>query len=146
MRFFQRLDAREKLERNNFAMLEKFAFGIGAGGGAFSNADIDAYREAWAQPGALEAGLNYYRASPLVPPLPGDRMEKTAIDPSRFVVRVPTLVIWGERDPALLPCNLDGLDEYVPDLTIRRVPEASHWVVHERPAEVNGYIRDFLSR
>jgi pimeloyl-ACP methyl ester carboxylesterase len=147
MRFFQRPDAREKLEHNNFAMLEKFAFGIGiADSSAFSDADLDAYREAWAQPGALEAGLNYYRASPLVPPLPGGRMEKREVDPSRFVVRVPTLVIWGERDPALLPRNLDGLEEFVPDLTIRRIPEASHWVVHERPAEVNGYMREFLSR
>jgi pimeloyl-ACP methyl ester carboxylesterase len=147
MRFFQRPDAREKLEHNNFAMLEKFAFGIGiADSSAFSDADLDAYREAWAQPGALEAGLNYYRASPLVPPLPGGRMEKREVDPSRFVVRVPTLVIWGERDPALLPRNLEGLEEFVPDLTIRRIPEASHWVVHERPAEVNGYMREFLSR
>jgi pimeloyl-ACP methyl ester carboxylesterase len=71
-------------------------------------------------------------------------MEKPEVDPSRFIVRVPTLVIWGERDPALLPRNLEGLEEFVPDLTIRRIPEASHWVVHERPAEVDGYIREFL--
>jgi pimeloyl-ACP methyl ester carboxylesterase len=127
-------------------MLEKFAFGIGSGRSPFSEDDRRVYREAWSQPGALEAGLNYYRASRAVPPLPGGRMETADFDPAKLVVNVPTLVIWGERDKALLPCNLDGLEAYVPDLAIRRVPDATHWVVHERPAEVNGYIREFLAR
>jgi pimeloyl-ACP methyl ester carboxylesterase len=146
MRFFHEPEAGEKLSRDNFAMLEKFAFGIGSGRSPFSEDDRKAYREAWSQPGALEAGLNYYRASRVVPPLPGGRIENADFDPAKLIVNVPTLVIWGERDKALLPCNLDGLEAYVPDLTIRRVPDATHWVVHERPGEVNGYIRDFLSR
>jgi pimeloyl-ACP methyl ester carboxylesterase len=145
MRFFQTPDAAKKLSRDNFAMLEKFAFGIGLGRSPFSDDDLEAYRKAWSQPGALEAGLNYYRASRYVPPLPGGRMERAEIDATHFVVRVPTLVIWGERDKALLPGNLEGLEAFVPDLTVRRVPEASHWIVHERPAEVNGYIREFLA-
>ena len=61
-------------------------------------------------------------------------------------VRVPTLMIWGERDVALTPGNLDGLDAYVPDLTIRRIPDGTHWVVHEQPALVNGAIREFIAR
>jgi len=60
------------------------------------------------------------------------------------VVRVPTLVIWGEKDLALPPANLDGLPQYVPQLTIKRIPDGSHWVIHEKPAEVNGYIRAFI--
>jgi epoxide hydrolase 4 len=59
-------------------------------------------------------------------------------------VKVPTLVIWGEKDTALTIGNLDGLNEYVPQLTIKRVPDGSHWVIHEKPAEVNGYIREFI--
>ena len=59
-------------------------------------------------------------------------------------VRVATLVIWGEKDTALTLKNLEGLEKYVPELTIRRVPEGSHWVVHEKVAEVNGYIREFI--
>jgi pimeloyl-ACP methyl ester carboxylesterase len=61
-------------------------------------------------------------------------------------VRVPTLVIWGEKDVALTLGNLEGLDAYVPDLTIRRIPDGTHWVVHEQPALVNGYIREFIAR
>lgn len=57
---------------------------------------------------------------------------------------MPTLVIWGERDTALLPGLLDGLDAMVPLLTVRRIPDASHWVIHERPEETNRLIREFL--
>jgi epoxide hydrolase 4 len=54
------------------------------------------------------------------------------------------LVIWGERDEALLTGNLVGLERFVPDLTIERIPDGSHWVVHEQPERVNRLIRDFL--
>jgi pimeloyl-ACP methyl ester carboxylesterase len=61
-------------------------------------------------------------------------------------VRVPTLVIWGEKDTALLPQNLDGLERYVPRLTIRRIPEGSHWVIHEKPEEIDQDIREFIRK
>ena len=54
-----------------------------------------------------------------------------------LIVRVPTLVIWGEKDTALLTGNLDGLDQVVPKLTVRRIADGTHWVVREKPAEVN---------
>jgi pimeloyl-ACP methyl ester carboxylesterase len=52
------------------------------------------------------------------------------------VSRVPTAVLWGEGDHALLPGLLDGLERWVPDLHLTRVPEASHWIVHEQPQRV----------
>lgn len=105
-----------------------------------------AYLEAWSKPGALTGMLNWYRASPMHPPTAADPgPAKLTIDPADFVVRVPTLVIWGMRDHALLPCLLEGLDECVPDLRIERLPEASHWVVHEQPARVNELIRAFIA-
>jgi pimeloyl-ACP methyl ester carboxylesterase len=63
-----------------------------------------------------------------------------------LTVKVPTLVIWGEADTALTLNNLDGLDRYVPQLTLRRIPGASHWVIHEKPDVLNGLIREFLQR
>jgi pimeloyl-ACP methyl ester carboxylesterase len=102
-----------------------------------------AYRQAWSQPGALTCGCNYYRAAW---PDAERGLGLLAADPALFTVRVPTLVIWGEQDPALLIGNLDGLDRFVPDLTLRRIPDATHWVVHEKPAEVNGLIRAFITR
>jgi pimeloyl-ACP methyl ester carboxylesterase len=145
MRFFRTAEAEEKLSRDNYAMLEKFAFGLGKDKSLFDDETLRLYREAWSQPGALTGGLNYYRASPLEPPLPGGTLDLSRLDPERFKVKVPTLVIWGERDKALLSGNLNGLEEFVPDLTVHRIPEASHWVVHERSDEVNRRIREFLA-
>jgi pimeloyl-ACP methyl ester carboxylesterase len=62
------------------------------------------------------------------------------------MVRVPTLVIWGEKDTALLTGNLNGLDQVVPKLTVTRIPEGTHWVVREKPADVNRIIREFLAQ
>jgi epoxide hydrolase 4 len=59
-------------------------------------------------------------------------------------VAAPTLVIWGEQDPYLLTSNLDGLDRFVPNLRIERIPDATHWVVHEKPQLVNSLIRSFI--
>jgi pimeloyl-ACP methyl ester carboxylesterase len=55
-------------------------------------------------------------------------------------------VIWGEKDTALLTSNLDGLDRFVPRLTVKRIPDGSHWVIHEKPTEVNGFIREFIRK
>lgn len=57
---------------------------------------------------------------------------------------MPTLVIWGEKDPSLRPGNLVGLDERVENLTIRRHPSATHWIVHEEPVWVNHELHEFL--
>jgi pimeloyl-ACP methyl ester carboxylesterase len=101
--------------------------------------DKPAYIEAWSQPGALTGGLNYYRANRL-----STSQLVDAANASSFAVKVPTLVIWGEKDPAMVTQNLDGLAELVPQLTIKRLPEASHWLVHRQSAEVNAYIRNFI--
>lgn len=101
------------------------------------------YREVWSC--GLEGPLNYYRASPLRPALPGDETLRQLQLPDSVVrVTVPTRIVWGEADHALLPCLLDGLQDWVPQLQVRRVPEASHWIVHEQPALVVETIRQAL--
>ena len=45
---------------------------------------------------------------------------------------------------ALLPELLEGLDDYVPRLTLQKVPGASHWIVHERPDFVIERLAAFL--
>ena len=59
-------------------------------------------------------------------------------------IKARTLVIWGELDPALGVELLDGLDEVAPHVCIRRIPDSSHWVQNEVPAEVNRMLVDFL--
>lgn len=119
--------------------------------GVMTEVDRAEYVKAWQQPGALTGGLNYYRANEVGPPAPGNMgmgMPAAAHafegDLAQMRVRVPTLVIWGEKDTALTVKNLEGLEKYVPELTIRRVAEGSHWLLHEKGAEVNGYIREFI--
>lgn len=100
--------------------------------------------EAWSRPGALTGGLNYYRASPLHPPTPDDPgAAKLDLRPEDFMVRVPTLVLWGEQDTALLPGCIEGLERFVPDLRLVRLPDASHWIVHEQTARVCREIEAF---
>jgi pimeloyl-ACP methyl ester carboxylesterase len=110
-----------------------------------SDEERRAYFEAWAQPGALTGMLNWYRASPFYPPIGDDPgAARLKLDPKNFVVRVPTLVIWGMRDEFLRPSLLDGLDACVPDLRIERIAEGTHWVIHEQPGRVNAFIRGFI--
>jgi len=144
MLVFRSPEAEGILAANDHARLvEMFERELGP---RFTSADRAAYREAWSQPGALTGGLNYYRAAGVGPPSgEGAPAKSFDADPARLIVRVPTLVIWGERDRALLTGNLDGLEKLVPDLTIRRVPEGSHWIIHEAPELVNGHIRTFLA-
>jgi epoxide hydrolase 4 len=105
------------------------------------------YIAAWSQPGALTGGLNYYRSTPMYPPTENDPGPKALnLDPAQFNVLVPTLVIWGEKDTALLTSNLDGLENYVGDLTVKRIADGSHWVSHEQPALVNQTIREFIAK
>ncbi len=147
MNFFRSPQAEAGLSANNYATLAMGVFG-GARPGAFTEEKKKRYLEAWGQPGALTGGLNYYRAARVGPPATRSASAEPAEDLSRLFpsmeVRIPTLVIWGEKDTALLTGNLKGLEKYVPILTIRRIPNAGHWVVHEEPGLVTQYIREFL--
>ena len=138
--------AERVLSENRYERLLKMRF-AGRQEGPELDADRKAYLEAWSRPGALTGGLNYYRASPLYPPTAGDPgAAKLKLDPKDFMVRVPTLVIWGEKDTALLPSILDGIDEVVEKVEVVRVPDATHWVMDEKPDLVNAEIRRFIGK
>jgi pimeloyl-ACP methyl ester carboxylesterase len=140
--------AEERLSEDGHRKLWELAFGGGRGADALLDEEYRAaWHEAWSRPGALTGALNWYRASPLYPPTPEDPgPSRLSLRPEDFTVRVPTLVLWGERDRALLPGCLDGLDACVPDLEVVRVPDASHWIVHERSDLVNRTIEEFIAR
>jgi pimeloyl-ACP methyl ester carboxylesterase len=113
---------------------------------SFTDEDRRMYLEAWSRPGALTGGLNYYRAARVGPPSGAEAASGNFGLGAVPVIETPTLVIWGERDRALGTGNLVGLEAHVRSLTVRRVPDGSHWVVHEQPALVTRYIREFIGR
>jgi epoxide hydrolase 4 len=106
----------------------------------FPDSVLDVYRRAALEPGALTAMINYYRA--LVTG-GGARRQSSLGFPK---LDVPTLVIWGEKDSALGVETLDGIEEYVSNLTLHRIPDASHWVQQDAPDEVNALLRDWSRR
>ena len=95
------------------------------------------YQEAAAQPGALTAMLNYYRA--LLRNLSANRKRGTP------QIKVPTLMLWGEVDAALGKELTYGTDRYVSDLTLRYLPNVSHWVQQEAPETVNFMMEAWLT-
>ena len=151
MNFLCRPDAEKLLSENDFARLWPFFTNMGAtdprreGGGWLTEEMRDRYRAVWAT--SLRGGCNYYRASPLRPPLgPDDPVMKIEFAAAAVTAHVPTLVIWAEDDTALPVALLDALEAYVPNLRVVRVPGATHWIVHERPAFVAAQIESALAR
>lgn len=119
------------LFENNFQALQLSVFGTAKNKKAFSEFDKEKYIEAWSQPGALTGGVNYYRAN-------------RSYEEWSGIINVPTLVIFGMKDIFVLPKVLEGLEDFIKDLKIVRIENASHWVMHDDPEMVNSSIQSFL--
>ena len=102
---------------------------------SLSKFDEEKYVKAWSQPGAVNAGLDYYRAA-FTEQLIGNKWNGE--------INVPTLVIHGMNDVSLTPKILNGLEDYVKDLKIVKIEDASHWVMVDAPDIVNSNIRKFI--
>ncbi len=134
------------LAENHFARLEGFFSKMGSAQW-FTPALREQYHAAWAQPGALIGGCNYYRASPLHPPTehePGPL--NIQLDPKQFYIEVPTLIIWGEADIALRPILIEGLEPHFSNLTIEKMPNQTHWILHEAPDAVAACMLQWLTK
>jgi pimeloyl-ACP methyl ester carboxylesterase len=137
LRAFQEPELPERmLGRNGGAGLRGTFHRRAVDASKFPDAVLDVYTAAALRPGALTAMLNWYRAVPLDPP-------PRAL-PNAGRVDVPTLIVWGEEDSALGPETLDGTGQFVPDLTIRRLPGVSHWVQQEAAEDVNAILSAWL--
>src|SRR5262245_38921577 len=105
---------------------------------AYTPEEMDRYVEAWSQPGAVTAMLDYYRFSVLTPPW----RAWAAIKP----ISAPTLVIWGKRDRFLGGHLAEPEHDDVPNLDrVVRLPNASHWVHHDQAERVTRLLVDFFS-
>jgi len=104
------------------------------------------YLADWSQPGAFNAMLNWYRGSRVMVPPPGVTVPLPDWLLRAFPkVKVPTLVIWGMKDGALLPLQLDGLEELVDDLRIERLADAGHFAPWETGDRVAALLQPFLA-
>src|SRR5258708_14713472 len=125
MNMFRSAQAETILSANDYGALVNAVIG-GAKAGSFSEEDKKEYLKAWAQPRAITGGLNYYRAAQIGPPVAGAKPAEQLRLP-KVEVNVLTLVIWGEKDTALLAGNLVGVEEFVPHLTVERILTGGQW-------------------
>lgn len=147
MNFLARPDAEALLAEDDFRRMWTFFERMKAGpdGYGWLTEEVkNRYREVWCA--GLTGACNLYRITPLKPAMPGQTAQIPTLPIERLTVAVPTLVLWALDDAALLPGLLEGLEAYVPQIEIRRIPDATHWVVHEQPNLVAGEIKAFLER
>lgn len=105
---------------------------------AFPPDVLEQYRAAMSKPGAMTAALNYYRAT-------FRRGTYTSTGTrQQTVIHTPTLLIWGEQDVALHIALTHDLEQWVPNIQVRRIPDSGHWVQQEKPNMVNDFMQAFL--
>ena len=122
------------LQSLDYQAIETVFKGTAVNKSAFTKADIDAYKDAAAKRGALTAMLNYYR----------NIFQQRMLNPNWGILKVPTLMIWGENDTALGKELTYDTATYVRDFQIKYIPNCGHWVQQEQPELVNQYMREFL--
>ena len=122
------------IQSSDYGAIESAFKGMAVNKSAFTQADIEAYKDAASRRGALTAMLNYYRNA-----FPSMTLRDWS------VLQVPTLMIWGEEDTALGKELTYGTEKYVRDFQIRYIPNCSHWVQQEQPELVSRYMREFLA-
>lgn len=104
--------------------------------GSFTPDEVRTYVEAWKKPGAKTAMLNYYRAI---------RKHRAELRSVMRTIEVPTMLIWGDRDPVFGKKMTEDFGDWVPNLRVEHIPEAGHFVQTDAPEKVNALLIDFLS-
>lgn len=126
------------LSFNDFALLKRALRTTTARPGIITDEDIEVYRNAWREPGAISAMLNYYRANILA------RLTGPSVTDQR--ITVPTLFVYGQQDHAVLPQTVRGVGDLV-DAKFEHFyfPQSAHWIQQEASMEINQLLLDFLT-
>ena len=128
------------LSRNHAEIIGRVIYGSAVQKEAFPPEVLLQYRIAMNKPGAITAGLNYYRATARR----GGYGSGGTGSRAQATISAPTLLIWGEQDIALGIDLTKDLEQWVPNLLSKRIPDSGHWVQEEKPDTVNSYIEEFL--
>lgn len=102
--------------------------------GTFSDEDLEKYIEAWSKPNAMRSMINWYRAAFQHPDFS-----------SEVQVKVPTLILWGEKDAFLEAKMARESVAYCDKAEVQYFPDATHWLPHEEADAVNRAIDRFIS-
>lgn len=102
--------------------------------GTFSDEELAVYRSAWSIEGALTGMLNWYRAALLAPSGPNAK------------VLIPVRILWGDKDSALESPLAELSAAHCTNVEVFHLPDATHWLHHEKSARVNELLIEFLSR
>ena len=150
------------LSKNNYNYLSEKMM-VSARTDVFTDEVKAKYRQVWSQKGAINGMLQYYRAMPqlaandtdnnVLESCEEDNFSDTGTGPVKNIsmikvpnirVNIPTLILWGEEDQAFVNENLDEIEQYVPNCSLVRFSNTSHWLQHEKPAAVNNAIAKFI--
>ncbi|HYH97058.1 alpha/beta hydrolase [Hyalangium sp.] len=148
MLLFQAPDAGTTLTGDDFAFQRQNVFvEAGRPGSALTEEDVAEWFQSW-KTGGLTGSFNYYRAMKLGPPngqFPGGSTILEGLPPEKWKVSFPVLVVRGDGDYYVVRSGLDGLEKLAPDLTVQEIPDATHWVIMQKPDAVGLRIREFMS-
>lgn len=134
----------QAIEKNGPAWFFDTTFGERVGI-SFPQGERENYLQEWSNPGALRAMLNWYRASPIdIPAMDETPQRPEFLDRPFPKVKMPVLIVWGMKDVALRPSLLEGLDDYIEDLTLVRIEDAGHFSPWQAPDDVTRAITDWL--
>ncbi len=122
------------MQANDYQFIANAFQAMAINANAITATDRQAYKTAAAKPGALTAALNYYR----------NLLRLSLWQRDWTVSEVPTLLIWGEDDPAFEVTLAEATEAYVRDFHLRRIPQCGHWVMQEYPDQVNRHMAAFL--
>ncbi|MFP3359079.1 alpha/beta hydrolase [Planococcus sp. SIMBA_143] len=135
MAFFQLPEVPEKLmAANDFESMKQAMKGT-ARPDAFTDQELERYKDAWSQPGALTGMLNWYRAI----------RKGSLLQMPKAPLRMPVRIIWGLGDQFLSPMLATESLKFCENAELVWVGEATHWVHHEQPEIVNRLIKEFLT-
>lgn len=122
------------LQANDYQLIAQVFDAMAINRNTINETDIQAYKTAIAKPGALQAALNYYR----------NLLSSTPWQKTRSVLEIPTLMIWGEDDPAFEQALAEETEEYVRNFHLRFIADCGHWVPQEKSEIVNQHMATFL--
>jgi pimeloyl-ACP methyl ester carboxylesterase len=113
--------------------------------GSFSDEDIALYRQAWAQPGAMTASINWYRAMFRSASETRQVAKQNALESGRKI-QTPTLILWGEKDAFLGTSLARESLKVVENGELVFFPKSTHWIQHDEPDDVNQYLLEWITR